>query len=132
MSGQQGLFNFATYKVDGIDTQINWRFGLDALGLLASAGKIDFNTVISYLKTTRSPGLLGSPTLDYAGSVGFGGVGGDISHPRWKADTVARPIAMGRSRLRGAGATSTNDPRGPGRRSDRDHAGHSRLQLFRS
>ena len=29
--GQQGLFNFATYTVRGIDTQINWRTDLDGL-----------------------------------------------------------------------------------------------------
>ena len=31
--GQQGLFNFATYTVRGIDAQIGWRTGLDRLGL---------------------------------------------------------------------------------------------------
>lgn len=32
-------------------------------------------------------GLLGSPTLNYAGTAGFGGVGGGVSHPRWKANS---------------------------------------------
>jgi len=85
--GQQGLFNFATYTVRGIDTQINWHTGLDALGLPDNAGAFDFSTVVSYVKDYRVAGLLGSPTLNYAGSVGFGGVGGDISHPRFKANT---------------------------------------------
>lgn len=86
-NGQQGLFNFATYQLDGVDTQFNWQFGLDAIGLSDSAGRLAFNSVISYLKTYNVSGLLGSPTLNYAGSVGFGGVGGDISHPKWKAST---------------------------------------------
>jgi len=89
-SGQEGLFNFATYRLDGIDTQFNWRFGLDALGLPSNAGRIDVNSVVSYLKNYDVAGLLGSPTLNYAGSVGFGGVGGvggDISHPKWKSST---------------------------------------------
>jgi len=85
--GQQGLFNFATYTVRGIDTQINWHTGLDAFGLPDTAGAFDFGTVVSYIKDYKVAGLLGSPTLNYAGSVGFGGVGGDISHPRWKANT---------------------------------------------
>ncbi len=88
ISGQQGLFNFATYTVSGIDAQLNWRFGLDALGMSAKAGKIEFGTVVSYLKDYTVAGLLGSPTLNYAGSAGFGGVGGDISHPKWKANTT--------------------------------------------
>ena len=87
INGQQGLFNFATYTVRGIDTQINWRFALDTLGLPPSAGSLEFNSVISYTKDYKVAGLLGSPTVNYAGSVGFGGVGGDISHPKWKANT---------------------------------------------
>lgn len=85
--GQQGLFNFATYKVDGIDTQVNWKFGLDALGLSPSAGSLQFDTIVAYLRTYKIAGLLGSPTLNYAGSAGFGGVGGGITHPTWKANT---------------------------------------------
>lgn len=85
--GQQGLFNFATYTVAGIDTQINWKFGLDALGMSSSAGSLQFDTVVAYLNTYKVAGLLGSPTLNYAGSAGYGGVGGGISHPKWKANT---------------------------------------------
>ena len=87
VNGQQGLFNFGQYSLDGVDTQINWRFGLDTLGAPASAGTITLNSVISYLNSYKVSGLLGSPTLDYAGSVGFGSVGGDISHPKWKTVT---------------------------------------------
>ena len=84
--GQQGLFNFATYTVRGIDTQINWRTDLDGV-FGANAGHLDVGTVISYTKDYTVAGLLGSPTLNYAGSIGYGGVGGDISHPRFKANT---------------------------------------------
>jgi outer membrane receptor protein involved in Fe transport len=87
--GQQGLFNFATYTVAGIDTQFNWGFGLDAVGMAPSAGALEFNVTASYLRTYKVAGLLGSPTLNYAGSAGFGGVGGGISHPEWKINTRA-------------------------------------------
>lgn len=87
INGQQGLFNFGQYSLDGVDTQLNWRFGLDALGAAPGSGTINFSSVVSYLHSYKVAGLLGSPTLDYAGSVGFGSVGGDISHPRWKAIT---------------------------------------------
>lgn len=82
-----GKFNFATYKVSGIDTQIAWRIGLDAFGASAKAGTIDFNSIISYVDGYKVAGLFGSPTLNYAGSAGFGGVGGGITHPKWKANT---------------------------------------------
>lgn len=85
--GRQGLFNFATYTVSGIDVQFNWRVGLDALGMSSDSGHIELNTSASYLKDYTVAGLLGSPTRNYAGSAGFGGVGGGISHPRWKINT---------------------------------------------
>ncbi len=85
--GQQGLFNFATYTVDGIDTQLNWKIGLDSLGMSPSASSLEFDTTVAYLRTYKVAGLLGSPTLNYAGSAGFGGVGGGITHPTWKANT---------------------------------------------
>ncbi|MEO5494995.1 MAG: TonB-dependent receptor [Sphingomonas sp.] len=85
--GQQGLFNFASYTVAGIDGQFNWRIGLDDLGMAAGAGSIELSSTASYLKTYRVAGLLGSPTLNYAGSAGYGGVGGGITHPKWKINT---------------------------------------------
>ncbi|MEY2943652.1 MAG: hypothetical protein RLY97_1666 [Pseudomonadota bacterium] len=83
-SSQQGLFNFATYTVSGIDTQLNWKFGL---GESPKSGKIAINSVISYLKNYKVAGLFGSPTLNYAGSIGYDPGTGDISHPKWKANT---------------------------------------------
>ena len=85
--GRQGLFNFATYTVAGVDTQFNWRMPLDAFGLPAGAGALQIDSTASYLRTYKVAGLLGSPTFNYAGSAGFGGVGGGISHPRWKINT---------------------------------------------
>jgi iron complex outermembrane receptor protein len=87
VSSQQGLFNYATYKVSGVDTQLNWTFGLDALGMSPNAGKIGINSVVTYLKDYKVAGLFGSPTLNYAGSVGYDVGSGDISHPKWKANT---------------------------------------------
>lgn len=85
--GRQGLFNFATYTVAGIDAQLGWRFGLDALGMSGNAGALELNSTASWLKEYTVAGLLGSPTRNYAGSAGFGGVGGGISHPEWKVNT---------------------------------------------
>ena len=85
--GRQGLFNFATYTVAGVDAQLNWRMRLEAVGLPPSAGSLQLNTTATYLQKYTVAGLLGSPTYNYAGSAGFGGVGGGISHPRWKVNT---------------------------------------------
>ncbi len=82
-----GNFNFATYKIDGIDTQLGWNIGLDAFGASPEAGRIEISSIISYTRGYKVAGLFGSPTLNYAGSAGFGGVGGSISHPKWKANT---------------------------------------------
>ena len=84
--GRQGLFNFATYTVSGIDAQFNWRIGLDRLGLSEDSG-LTVRATASYLDKYTVAGLLGSPTYNYSGTAGFGGVGGGISHPRWKANT---------------------------------------------
>jgi iron complex outermembrane recepter protein len=85
--GRQGLFNFATFTVSGIDAQINWRIAMEAFGLTADAGYLSINSAVSYLREYEVAGLLGSPTFNYAGTAGFGGVGGGIAHPRWKTNT---------------------------------------------
>lgn len=86
---KQGLFNFATYTVSGIDVQFSWRVPLDAVGLAGEAGSVQFDSTASYLQQYKVAGLLGSPTLDYAGSAGYGGVGGGVSHPEWKLNSSA-------------------------------------------
>ncbi|MDB5466040.1 MAG: hypothetical protein JWQ46_802, partial [Phenylobacterium sp.] len=78
----------ATYSTDGVDTQIDWRFGLDALGLSPDYGKIQVSSVITYLNSFRVSSLPGTPILDYAGSIGNASVSPEISHPRWKASTT--------------------------------------------
>ncbi len=84
---QSGQFNFQTLTLDGIDTQIGYTYPLTDTSSLSA------DTIISYLHSYQVAGLLGSPTLNYAGSIGFGldsgtQFGGDISHPEWKANTA--------------------------------------------
>ncbi|MDK2766937.1 MAG: TonB-dependent receptor [Sphingomonas sp.] len=85
--GRQGLFNFATYTVSGIDAQLSWKFGLDALGMSENAGSLELRSSASYLIDYTVAGLLGSPTRNYTGTAGFGSVGGGVSHPKWKINT---------------------------------------------
>ncbi|MDB5494791.1 MAG: hypothetical protein JWP86_2128, partial [Phenylobacterium sp.] len=86
--GHEGLLNLATYSTDGVDTQIDWRFGLDALGLSSDYGKIQISSVITYLNSFKVASLPGSPILDYAGSIGNASVSPEIAHPTWKAYTT--------------------------------------------
>ncbi|WP_423141772.1 TonB-dependent receptor plug domain-containing protein [Parablastomonas sp. CN1-191] len=85
--GRQGLFNFATYTVAGIDAQLNWQMALGDMGIGGQDSTLDLRSTVSYLDKYTVAGLLGSPTYNYAGTAGFGGVGGGISHPRWKTNT---------------------------------------------
>ena len=84
---REGALNIATYKTDGIDAQVDWGFGLDALGLPSGAGTLRINSVVTYLRSFKVASLPGSPILDYAGSTGNSSVSPQISHPKWKANT---------------------------------------------
>lgn len=83
---ESGRFNFQTLTTAGIDFQIDYSLPLDG------ESSLRFNSIFTYLRRFEVAGLLGSPTLDYAGSIGFGldsgtQFGGDISHPEWKGNT---------------------------------------------
>jgi iron complex outermembrane receptor protein len=86
--GHEGLLNLASYKTDGIDTEIDWGFGLGALGLSDSAGSFRLNSMINYTHTFDVSALPGSPVLDYAGSIGNSQVSPEMAHPHWKANTA--------------------------------------------
>ncbi len=87
-----GTFNFNQIKLDGIDTQIDYQFGLDKLGFSPSAGQIKLGLIVSYLHHyTVAPGD-GSASVQYAGGITDGLITADgenlYSHPHWKANTT--------------------------------------------
>jgi iron complex outermembrane receptor protein len=86
--GHEGLLNLASYKTDGVDTEIDWGFGLGALGLSDNAGAVRLNSMITYTHTFKVSSLPGSPVLDYAGSIGNSEVSPEMAHPHWKANTA--------------------------------------------
>jgi iron complex outermembrane receptor protein len=86
--GREGLLNLATYKTDGVDTQIDWNFGLGALGFSDADGRIRLNSMISFVRSFDVAALPGSPVLDFAGSIGNASVSPEIAHPRIKANTA--------------------------------------------
>jgi iron complex outermembrane receptor protein len=86
--GHEGLLNLASYKTDGIDTELDWSFGLDALGLSDRAGAFRFSSLIAYTHKFDVASLPGSPVLNYAGSIGNTEVSPEMAHPHWKANTA--------------------------------------------
>lgn len=88
LNPEQPLLNLGTYNVQGIDFQLDWRFGLDSLGFSGDAGTIAFNTAVSYLDKFEIQALPGAATYDYAGSIGIGvETTAGTAHPRWKSIT---------------------------------------------
>ncbi|MDB6046020.1 MAG: hypothetical protein JWM63_4571 [Gammaproteobacteria bacterium] len=86
--GHEGLLNLASYKTDGVDTQLDWNFGLSALGLSDAAGRIRMNSIIAYTRSFDVAALPGAPVRNYAGSIGDTEVSAEMAHPHWKANTA--------------------------------------------
>jgi outer membrane receptor protein involved in Fe transport len=86
-----GLFNYNEFKLAGVDTQLDYRFGLDALGMSAKAGSLQVGSIISYLnKYTVTPSD-GTAATNYQGAISDTFVTSDgenlYSHPRWKTNS---------------------------------------------
>ncbi len=86
-----GTFNFNSIMLDGVDTQIDYQFDLNALGLPSNAGRIQLGTVASYLNHYTVTPSDGTHAVDYAGGVSDGLITSDgenlYTHPRWKANS---------------------------------------------
>ena len=86
-----GLFNFNKFKLSGVDTQIDYRFGLNAFGLPTTAGALKIGSIISYLRKYVVTPSDGTAPIDYAGGISDTFVTSDgenlYSHPRWKANS---------------------------------------------
>lgn len=81
----QPLLNQATIQTDGVDFQLDYRLPFDVLGI-GETGGLKLNSVVSYVRSFKVQSLPGSPTLDYAGSVGSSINGGSI--PDLRATTT--------------------------------------------
>ncbi|MDE1918183.1 MAG: TonB-dependent receptor [Sphingomonadales bacterium] len=85
-----GLFNYNSMLLDGIDTQIDYQFRLDQIGLPATAGNLHVGTIVSYLGRYTVTDGLGNVTR-YAGAISDTLVTADgenlYAHPRWKANS---------------------------------------------
>ena len=86
-----GLFNYSKVKLSGVDTQVDYRFGLDRLGMPASAGGLQIGSIISYLRKYVVTPSDGTAPTNFAGAISDTFVTSDgenlYSHPRWKANS---------------------------------------------
>ena len=86
-----GTFNFNRITLDGIDTQVAYRLNLENLGMSAHSGRIDFNTIVTYLRHYTVTPADGTAATEYAGGISDTLVTSDgenlYSHPHWKANT---------------------------------------------
>ena len=86
-----GLFNFSKFKLSGVDTQIDYRLGLDQLGMPSSAGALKVGWIITYLRKYVVTPSDGTALVNYAGAISDTFVTSDgenlYSHPRWKANS---------------------------------------------
>jgi len=83
----QPTLNLGGYFTSGVDFQLDWGFGLGAVGLDDSYGSVSLNSVISYVDTFEVQLQSNSARLDYAGTVGTPSVTLPGSIPAWKAVT---------------------------------------------
>jgi iron complex outermembrane recepter protein len=88
--------NIGSYLTEGVDIEGHWGFALHDLGLPEGAGRVRLQTYLSYLRSLQIAGVPGVPSVDFAGSIGDtqtaiqadGTTVSDISHPKWKANTM--------------------------------------------
>lgn len=82
---QRQTLNLAEYKTSGIDFQVDWGFGLGAVGLDDKFGALRFNLVGTWLNTFEIQPLAGEPFNDIAGTIGDTSVSSTgVAHPEWK------------------------------------------------
>lgn len=80
-------FNLGGLKTSGIDIQIDWSFGLGAVGLSDDYGSISLNLVASRLLDFDVRPTQDAPWTSYVGTYGYSALGNNGAHPDWKANT---------------------------------------------
>jgi iron complex outermembrane recepter protein len=84
----QPTLNVGAYRTSGIDLQLNWTAGLDALGLGRVPGSLSVDAVVSRLDSFEIQTQQGGSYAQYAGTVGSPSASQPGSLPEWKALTT--------------------------------------------
>lgn len=79
----QPTLNLGGYRTRGIDMQVDWQIGLDAIGIQGNK-VLNINSVITYLDSFKLQTTPGGSFTEYAGSIG----GAPNALPTWKAVTT--------------------------------------------
>ncbi len=92
--------NLGEYKTSGVDFQVDWGFGLGAVGLDDRYGSIKVNLVGAYLDSFKVQSLPGEDFLELKGTIGNTSVSDTaVSHPEWKYNTsisyLIGPVELG-------------------------------------
>ncbi len=83
----QPTLNLGGYHTTGVDIQLDWSFGVDALGFEGAPGSIALSSVVSHVREFDLQLQANGPVLDYSGTVGTPSVTLPGSIPAWKAVT---------------------------------------------
>lgn len=82
--------NLGGFRTSGVDAQIDWRFGLGAIGLNDDWGALQFTGVVNYLEKFEISTAPGEDFIDYAGTNGNSQIDPlSLSKPKWKFTTSA-------------------------------------------
>lgn len=92
--------NLAEYKTSGVDFQVDWGFGLGAVGLDDRYGAIKVNLIGSYLDSFKVQSLPGEDFSELKGTIGNTQISSTaVSHPEWKYATsvsyLIGPVEVG-------------------------------------
>lgn len=92
--------NLAEYKTAGVDFQVDWGFGLGAVGLDDRYGAIKVNLMGTYLDSFKVQSLPGEDFVELKGAIGNTQISSTaVSHPEWKYNTsvsyLIGPVEVG-------------------------------------
>lgn len=92
--------NLAEYKTAGVDFQVDWGFGLGAVGLDDRYGAIKVNVMGTYLDSFKVQSLPGEDFVELKGTIGNTQISSTaVSHPEWKYNTsvsyLIGPVEVG-------------------------------------
>lgn len=85
---QTNQVNLASWETSGVDLQVDYGFDLADVGLPETAGKLDFNLVVSWLDTFLRQARPGAPFLENAGTIGGDLSGGAYPEFKWTLSTT--------------------------------------------
>ena len=76
--------NLGLLKTSGVDTQLDWRFKLAAVGLPENSGTFGVNTALSVTHSYQSQALPGDAVKEFKGTVGL------VIRPAWQSTMTLR------------------------------------------